>query len=378
LHLIPKALLVPAFIALLTSPALAGSRLEFGTKAVYTSNLLTDSSSKADFYFTNNASVNFNPLPFVELNLNGLHKAHKETARYDTRMGGIGLTFIPIKEGSSLSLYSKVIFNGSRFGKSLENFNSNTFSVRTSAGYWFHEAVRLRLGFFYQDNAYTSSDVMDRKSYEVYSGVNLTLFGANSLDIEAGFADAKYLYISPNDLHNPVNPDVIDAALKFVTFSEGHLESFYISPRFSRPIGSKSGMSITFTYKEFPSLEEGVVYGASTENLSPWAEVWQGRSISASFKTYLVPRTIVSAGIDYYSKSFLKIHDDLNQVFYSKDTGRKDEQTKLSLSIKRPIAGILGFSGEPSLSIDWMNNTSSKLLYDCSAITINLGIKFRI
>jgi hypothetical protein len=386
LRSIPKALTSLALIALLSVSAFAGSRLEFGTKAVYTSNLLlqsTDASlpystESADFYITDNVSFNFNPLSFAELNLNGLHKAHSKMPKYDTRLGGLGLTLIPIKEESPLTLYSKLIFNGSRFGKGLEDFNSNTFSIRTAAGYWFSDAVRARLGVFYQDNAYTGSDVMDRKSYEIYSGVNFSLLGAYALDIEVGFADAKYLYISPNGLHNPVNPDIIDALLKFVTFTEGHLESFYISPRLSRPIGSKSGVSVTFTYKEFPDLEEGVVFGATSENLSPWAEVWQGRTVSASFKTYLIPNMIVSAGIDYSDKSYLRIHDDLDQPFYSKDTGREDEQTKLNLNIQRHIAGILGFSGEPSLSIDWTNNTSSKPLYDCSGINISFGFKFRL
>jgi hypothetical protein len=377
LRSLPKALILLALIALLAVPALAGSKLEFGTKAVYTSNLLSDSSGTSDFYFTDNASINFNPLSFVELNLNGLHKAHSETPRYDTRLGGFGLTLIPVMEESPLTLYSKLIFNGSRFGKGLEDFNSNTFSIRTAAGYWFCDAIRIRLGVFYEDNAYTLSDVMDRQSYEIYSGVNLSFLDVYALDIEVGFADAKYQYISPDGL-DPDHPDIIDPLLKFVTFTEGHLESFYISPRLSRPIGSKSGMSITFTYKEFPNLEEGVVFGATTQNLSPWANVWQGRTISASFKTYLIPNMIVSAGIDYSDKSYLKIHDDLNQVFYSKDTGRGDEQTKLNLNIQRNVAGIFGFSGEPSLSIDWTNNTSSKLLYDCSGINISLGFKFRL
>jgi hypothetical protein len=176
----------------------------------------------------------------------------------------------------------------------------------------------------------------------------------------------------------PDDPDIIDPQLEFVTFTEGHLESFYISPRLSRPIGSKSGMSIMFTYKEFPNLEEGVVFGATSENLSPWANVWQGRTISASFKTYLVPNMIVSAGIDYSNKSYLKIHDDLQQVSYRKDVGRKDEQTRINLSFQRNIAGIFGFTGEPSLSIDWTNNTSSKPLYDYSGVNISFGFKFRI
>lgn len=378
MHSIPKTLSSVILIVLLAVPAIAGSRLEFGTKAVYTSNLLTDSSGTSDSYFCDNASISFNPLSFVELNLNALHKAHSETPRYDTRLGGVGLTILPIKQESPFTLYSKLIFSGSRFGKGLEDFNSNTFSIRTAAGYWFNDVIRARLGIFYQDNAYTLSDVMDRKSYEVYSGVYVTLLGGYALDIEVGFADAEYQYIGPEGLHNPINPDIILPTLEYITFSHGHLESFYISPRLSRPIGSKSGMSVTFTYKEFPSLEEGVVFGATTENLSPWAEVWQGRSISASFKTYLIPNMIVSAGIDFSDKSFLRVHDDPEQRLYSKDTGRKDEQTKLNLTIQRPVGGILGFSGEPSLSIDWTNNTSSKPLYDYSGITISFAFKLRI
>lgn len=378
MHSIPKTLSSVILIALLAVPAFAGSRLEFGTKAVYTSNLLTDSSGTSDSYFCDNASISFNPLSFVELNLNALHKAHSETPRYDTRFGGLGLTILPIKQESPFTLYSKLIFNGSRFGKVLEDFNSNTFSIRTAAGYWFSDVIRARLGIFYQDNAYIRSDVMDRQSYEIYSGVNLSFLNAYALDIEVGFADAEYQYIGPEGLHNPINPDIILPTLEYITFSHGHLESFYISPRLSRPIGSKSGMSVTFTYKEFPSLEEGVVFGATTENLSPWAEVWQGRSISASFKTYLIPNMIVSAGIDFSDKSFLRVHDDPEQRLYSKDTGRKDEQTKLNLSIQRNISGILGFSGEPSLSIDWTNNTSSKPLYDYSGITISFAFKLRI
>jgi hypothetical protein len=374
-----EAILALVFVALLAAPLTAGSMLEFGTKAVYTSNLKSDASSTSDVYITNNTSINLYPFPFAELNINGMHKAHRDTVRYDNRTGGVGLTVVPTRPESPLALYANVLFNGSRFGKGLQSFNSNTFSVRTAAGYWIGESVRLRLGLFYQDNAYIQSDEMDRVSYEVYSGVNFTFLGANALDIEAGFADAKYSYISPDGLLlPPEDPDIIDKDLYYVTFSEGHLESFYISPRFSRPIGPRSGMSVTFTYKEFPDLEEGVVYSASTSNLSPWTEAWQGRSVTACFKTYLIPHTSLSAEVGYSNRSFLRIHDDPDQVSYKRDTARHDEQTTFNVEIRRPVANLLGFSGEPSLSIDWTNNSSTKTLYDYHSFSITLGFKLRL
>lgn len=367
-----------AVVALLSTTALAGPKIEVGTKYTYTDNLLSDSNSTPDASITNNASVSFNPSPFIEFNLNGLHKAHRDTPRYDNRLGGLGITIVTTEDEGPLQVLHKIVFNGNRYGEGLQDFNSNTFSVRTAAGYWVCDMVRVRLGFFYQNNAFLANDFLDKASYEVYSGFNVSLPGANALDIEFGYADAKYTYISPDDLQFPPNnPYIIDPQRKLFTFSEGHLESFYISPRISRPIGPRTGVSLTFTYKEFPDLEEGVVWGASSDVLSPWAEVWQGRSVSFSLKTYLVPHLIISGGVDYYSKSYLKIHDDIEQVVYYLDVGRKDEQTKINLSIQKPITAFLGFSGEPNLSIDWVNNTSSKPLYDYSGLTVNVGFKLR-
>lgn len=373
---ISRHLLITALAALFVAPTFAASRLEFGTKATYTSNLLADWSGTEDIYFTSDAAINFYPLSFLELNANGLLKSHRDQVKYDNRTGGLGMTLVaPMPGESPLAVHSEVLFNGSRYGQSLAQYCSNNLSVRAAAGYWVAKSVRVRLGLFHDQNAYLSSDEMDKQSYEAYCGVNLSFLGSNALDVEAGFAVAEYRYISPDGLEKP---DIIDPDLQFVTFSEGHLESFYISPRYSRPVGSRSGIGFTFTYKEFPSLEEGVVYSASADNLSPWLEVWQGRSVSCSFKTYLVPRLVISTGFDYSSRSFLRVLDDPEIVRYSKVPYRDDEQTKLNLSIQRPTSKILGLTGELSFSIDWTNNTSSRVIYDYSGTTASVGFKLRL
>ncbi len=371
-------LVMLAVQSLLVTATAANLRWEFGERTVYTNNLFhavdtaTDRATEGvvDRYITANSEIKFYPLKFVELNLNGEVSAYSETKGFDPGVAGVGLTVVPTREMTPLTLYFSGSFDGRRYGDRFGQFDVNTLSLKAAAGYWVNQVARLRFGLAYSDNAYLATDADDRTSYQFSTGVNFSVLGSNAIDIEVGVVTARYTFL-PSDEN-----EIIDRYLKLVTFADGDLVQYWISPRFSRPIGPRSGLSVTFTYQEFPSLEDGVVLGSGFESLSPWASIWRGRGVQVDFKSYAVPHMIVTAGVGYRDKSTLRIHE--GESLMREVIARYDEETKLNLNLQRPIVWKSGLIGEPSLNIEWTNNVSSKRQYDYSGLMVSVGLKFKL
>lgn len=227
---------------------------------------------------------------------------------------------------------------------------------------------------------YVNADSIDAdyEQYELFTGFNLVVYGSNSLDIETGWGFTSFTFI--------------DDALKFFDYvhpkaslRDGRFRSFYVSPRFSRPLGSKTGISVTYTYRHFTGADHSVVLGYGTGFLSPWASVFDGSSISAQLKSYLIPRMVVSAGAGYWDKTYLKT---MERVFNEAYSGwewpapnvvkpRKDYFTRWYFSIQRPVA--FGASGilEPTVTVEYSHNCSSLDTYDYSGTTISAGLVYR-
>jgi hypothetical protein len=111
-------------------------------------------------------------------------------------------------------------------------------------------------------------------------------------------------------------------------------------------------------------------------------------------KTYLVPNFILSAGAGYFDKVYFGHSLESIQiggnpptpgaVIIGNDTAedgvldREDKQTRVYLSIQLPLASRTGPFIEPSLQVEYTNNTSSVYLYDYDDVTVTAGVKIKL
>jgi len=329
----------------------------------FTGNLLLDSSGLNDSYSNTNLSFDYYPLPFLKANLKTEYTYYSKLTGLGNLLGGGGITLIPTSAESPLSLYLTADFTRRGYRTEFKVYNTDDYDALASLGYQLSPAIQLRTGISYKNKTYTKSDVADKESFEIFAGANFTFLGSNSLDLEAGYSYAKSKFIDTMSLYVwPIE----------ITEDDGNLKTYYISPRFSRPLGFKTGMNITFTYTKFLGDDDHVVYSYSTGFLSPWASTWEGNSVSINLKSYLIPNMIVSIGGGYWNKYFLRMFE-----FPDRIRTRDDDLSRYYLSISRPIPTNSGLFFEPSLQLDISNCTSSHKLYDYSSYSIIVGLTIR-
>jgi len=357
----------------LGSHSFADVSFDFGSSHTDASNLLNDANDFDDAYTSSDASLTFYPLSSLEWSLKGDYTYYKDFIGLGNYSLGTGMTFIPLSADSRTPLHFSSNFSGRLYREGFQDFDNNTFDISGTIGYNLSTATQMRGGLAYNSTAYVRTESSDQESFTIFTGCNASFLGSNAIDIEVGYSFASYTYIEPIDPEFPI----LDPNFRFVKFTDGTLKSLSFSPRYSRPLGSKTGLSVLFTYREFFDHDEAIVLGSTFENLSPWSSVWQGRAVSLNLKTYLVPHFIVSGGVGYWNKSFLRIAD-LDVAFLTQVVERQDEQTKFFLNIQDPIVTGAGYVLETTLGFEYTNNTSSKPLYDYSGFNLSIGFRVRM
>jgi len=371
-------LLVLACLLILSMPIRADFSYEINLKGGYTGNLLNDSLGMEDSYSTSRASFKYYPLSTLEIGLSSEYTYYSKTYGLSNLLYSGTVIHIPTVESSPVTVYLSAGYDRVRYRENIESFDNKTIRVKASLSYRVSSGMRLRTGSNLAATRYVNADSIsaDNDQYELFAGANMSFLGSNSLDIETGFSFTNYSFINDSlEWFNPVDPGLRD----------GHFRSFYISPRFSRPLGLKTGISVTYKYRHFANINRAVVLGYATGFLSPWALVFDGSSIVLQLKSYLVPHVVVSAGAGYWDKTYLKTLERVyNPSFHGFEwpppnqvPRRKDYFTRLYLSFQRPIT--FGFNGvlEPTVTVDYSHNNSSLATYDYSSTTVTVGLTYR-
>ncbi len=346
--------------------------LEFGLNSGYTNNLLTDSTDIEDQFTTTSVKLKLYPVSSVEFIFFGDYTYYGKRYKLSSLSKGIGLTYIPTKQSSRLSVYLSGSFNGRTYQDDYNEYDNNNFNLMTSIGYRFGQTLSCRSGILLTSTSYLYSDTPDRDSYEIFAGTNFTVFNNNSLDIEGGYSNIDLSFIPDTTGRMNLFPPMTYADYHV----KGSLRSFYISPRFSRPIGSKIGLNITFHHRRFINGDNAVVLGSALNFISPWAGIYEGQSYTINLKTTLIPRAVISAGFGYWKKTFLKTMElDSYPVYYAEK--RHDEQNRLYFIIERPIYLNTGVVLKPRLLVEIANNNTTTYsmfnLYDYSSVSITGG-----
>jgi len=357
-------------------------RVEYSSSFGTTENLLGDSSNIFEAYTSNTLKVSLHPVSPLEFSFGGQSVYYDwEKIALSNVTGQVGFTFIPTPRTSPLALLLSGDFSGIRYHDDFNGFDNNTGIMKLAAGYSFTETISARAGFSYSQTSYISLDTEDKEDIEYFWGGNFSLPGSIALDIESGLARANYSYLYGDTTENPIY--VIYAPDSIPRFPE-NLWVFYYAPRISRIIAPKTGLSLTFSKRLFQNYDNQIIFGFATKFLSPWASVWEGQSITANAKSFLIPGLIFTAGAGYWDKSYLKSieHDYGFYIQILVDDPpvirRHDWQTKYYGSLQWPITTHSGLFIEPSVRVDYTKNRSNVPLYSYSNYSLLALITVRL
>jgi len=355
--------------------------LEVGVKNGYTNNLLADETELEDSYTTTSVGLRLYPVSFMELFVYFDYTYYSKMYTLSNRLMGIGTTIIPTRHDSPFSAYLSISFDGriydARFisNSRFTDFNNNNFNLLGSVGYQLKPTLSVRSGLSFKATSYLFHETTDRENLDFFAGFNLTFFGKNSFDFEAGISRMNFSYM-------PDTVTILDVGPRFdKTYEDyhidGHINSFYFSPRFSRPLGEKIGLNLTFHHRGFYNSDQAVVIGSALNFISPWTGIYEGQSYSFNLKIRFSPRMIVSAGFNHWNKTFLKTHE--NDLYYVSDAEkRKDKQNRVYFIIEHPLLFKAGNSLKPVVTIDITDNNSSFDNYSYySVVSVSGGVTYQ-
>ena len=90
------------------------------------------------------------------------------------------------------------------------------------------------------------------------------------------------------------------------------LTTVYISPRWSRPLGLKTGIAIQFTPRWPIRGQSLTLFGFSNGYLSPWANAYYGPEFTLKIKTLHFAPLTLDFGVALSRKFYLRNLNDLS------------------------------------------------------------------
>lgn len=372
------------------------SSVELNLSGGQSDNVLIDSSQANDFYSTYELKLNLYPSSTIELSLNGDYNYYSNKLFLNNTNYGAQLSILPINRSSKFAIYSNFKFNNRNYRENSNsvtnnNFNTSDYDALIGSSYLFNEMLQIRALVTYHISDFNRDEVANKKNLDLITGFNLTFLNSNSLDFETGYSYGN-LYYLPEFTTHPLFPDMklpytITRDEQYSLLEKGDIDYFYYSIRLSRPLPLKSGLGLTFSNKSFRNTpDEGLVYGYSTGYISPWNSAYEGYTIQASIKTYILSGIVLNFGAGYWEKSFLRTlelgYDEMlgqhKLIPTTVDAANREEnQRKLFLKIEKPMVFNTTLI-KPFLNLDYTNNNSNIVVYDYNNFNIIFGVNIKL
>lgn len=397
LMFLKKCLLVIIILILFNiSRAAQFSSVELNLSGGQSDNVLIDSSQANDFYSTYELKLNLYPSSKIELSLNGDYNYYSNKLFLNNTNYGAQLSILPINRSSKFAIYSNFKFNNRNYRENSNsvtnnNFNTSDYDALIGSSYLFNEMLQIRALVTYHISDFNRDEVANKKNLDLITGFNLTFLNSNSLDFETGYSYGN-LYYLPEFTTHPLFPDMklpytITRDEQYSLLEKGDIDYFYYSIRLSRPLPLKSGLGLTFSNKSFRNTpDEGLVYGYSTGYISPWNSAYEGYTIQASIKSYILSGIVLNFGGGYWEKSFLRTlelgYDEMlgqhKLIPTTVDAANREEnQRKLFLKIEKPMVFNTTLI-KPFLNLDYTNNNSNIVVYDYNNFNIIFGVNIKL
>ncbi len=397
-----KVLLTTITLLVLTGSLLGQSfyNADITINGTYTSNIYKNYLDSTDYFTSTKASLNLYPLAFSEFNFSTEYKRYNKNSSLTNLNYGAGVTILPLNDSSKFSVYMNINYQEYSYEEesttvaiiSLRSYSSEyadkNINGTLSFGYLLNAKTNIRSGIKYTLTGYTSDSISDKTPVDLFTGINFSFFGKNAIDIEAGYTLEKYDYLP--EFSEPFGYYPIRATEDGYAFlEEADLNSYYFSIRYSRPIFDKTGISMSYNFRQFTDLKDSaLLFGASTGYLSPWVSSYDGNSVQAILKTYIVPFTIVKIGGGYWNSIYLNtmesetifdifLQEEVQIIHTQFSKVRKDDKYRIFATFSTPIATSSGRLLVPSLTFDYTDNKSNIANYTYTDFTVSMGLNLR-
>lgn len=434
--LIPLIALLLMVSSAVGEVSLSSASFEASLGQKYESNLLSDWTQIADYTSTGHFAIKL--YPFANLELNGsidrnlinvkentdpIADTSYENFGQDTIITwgedldevleslstvttGLHLTYIPTPANSRFSVYinggvgrrsyddrespgvDTINHRGTvtLLNRDFQRYNTTDYDLTAATGYQYSPRVHLRSELAYIYNDYTNAVVLNdmvnsKRTIDAVVGGNWSIKGSNVLDLEVGLSDQT------------INRTFVDTTLEFpspgvtdTTESSGSpdlkTQTLYLSPRFSRKLGERTGVTLTGTYRSFVTGSDIIVAGEAAQLLDPFATVWEGSGVMLSIKTFLIPRLITTLGVGYWDKTYLRHLEGYDDERYPsrqyRVAERIDKKSSIYMGLQMPLPKTWGgLNIEPVLSVEYGDNSSTIETYDYFGWDLALGVSVK-
>ncbi len=348
---------------------------ELNFSSGYSSNLLGDVTRTDDRNYTSSVSIWYNPYPALEIGIEDEYTYYENTFRLSSNLSKFSFGFVPTRETSPWTIYLSGGLNLLRYQRSTMSFDNDSYDMLAAIGWQVADQLSFRTGYGFNANTYIRSEVSDLLKYSTFMGGNWSFLGSNTIDLELGYSITAFSFV-------PDTIVIIDTLYRDLTvddyFTDGYLLAFYLSPRFSRSIGPKTGISLEFNYQSFSNEDHSVIIISEFEHISPFAGVSEGKSIELDLKTYQFSNMIVTTGVGYWYKKYLRLLDGpFERTRVDLAERRVDELSRWYLSLELPVA--IGHSDllKSFWKIDYTNNISNFDQFKYYKWAFSTGITYR-
>lgn len=368
-------------VSLIAVPGYARIGSEFASSINSTDNIYSDSSGIYDAYSLMTLNLKMYPFPSLEATVNGKQTNYRDRAGLSSQLGGLTLAYVPTPKDSRLAIYITGSLNGQLYHNEFKRFDNNYISMATSIGYDLSSRIMARAGVSYRNTTYVRNG-LDKRDVDYSVGLNTTLPGNNSFDLEAGFAYTNCPFKDTSGTA-PEYQEWMSTRWEDIPDKKINIRILCLSPRISRPLGNKSGIYLSYTRQLFQNYDKQWTSGDSAQFLSPWASVWDGSAVTAGLKSFLIPHFILTANAGYWDKTYFKANAAHSVTLGNlirvrrKDYRRRDYQTTFFVDLRMPLKSHSGLLFEPSVNVNYSNTRSNDKLFGYSNLIIAGGIKIR-
>jgi hypothetical protein len=265
-------------------------------------------------------------------------------------------------------------------------YNTTDYDITVGTGYQYNPRLHLRSQLAFNHHEYTKAYFRDDivNSNRIIDGVvggNWSISGSDVLDLEMGYSNQTInrTYVDTTTIIDTVNVLIYDV------YDDGDKDlrvgTVYLSPRFSRQLGNRTGINVTGTYRSFVSGSDVIVAGETAELLDPFATAWEGVGATVNIKSFLIPRLITSLSFGYWDKSYLQ-HEELRPTeignYVPTPVDRDDTKKSVYLGLQMPLGKTWGgLMIEPVGSVEYSDNSSTIDRYDYFSWDIALGVSLK-
>lgn len=355
----------------------AGLRAEVVTEAYigggYESNLFNDSNATSDQYATLGANLKYYPSGSLQLTGAARYNAFSTYTDLSNFTGELSATFVPTPVNSPFTMSIQGSFAGRTFGTTYQLYDQTAISAGVNASYRLTPKLHVLSSVSYGADEYTNSEYGSSRSLDASAGLNATLPGSNSLAV--GF-DYTHRALEQADLltDNPGHGQQANS-----NDNSDYFDLTGVRVRLSRPLGQRTGISLSVGHRQLHVDNNFTALGYTIDYLSPWADLWQGLSISGSVKHFFPHQFVVELSGAYFDKEFvdvLELDDEGTETYWA--DSRDDRLTVVNLKFSRPISLKDNTSMTPTVQLGYRRNESTVGYFDYEDLTATLSLGFTL